>query len=118
MQDRCVIAFVLALAAAAQTAAAQGDQKSRPLAGNPCLDVEVGGQHATNFDCLTERLRDAAHVHPAVAPAAPNPGSPPQQIGLYNHFGNQERIDGQRARAQSRPAASPAAALLASKVAH
>lgn len=80
-------------AGAAFAEVAKTDAANAPT---PCFEVEVNGERAPSYDCLTQKLRPAAG---AAGPAAtPGMGSeaivlrPSNQLGLFNRAATANRM--------------------------
>ena len=62
----------------------------------PCVQVEVDGERAPSYDCLTEKLKPARGGPAAKGETAMSSEStvqrPSNQLGLYNHAATSHRM--------------------------
>jgi hypothetical protein len=116
MHIRPLFALLLAAAAPLSVLAAEAP----PATGDKqvCVDVEVNGQRAPSFSCLTEKLTPRADAKNAASmtiasEAIVNRAS--NQLGLFNRAATSHRMGntfGTSARPQRPPPATPASPLI------
>jgi hypothetical protein len=74
-------------------ASSGADEPVRPDASAPCVDVQVGGEHAGDLACLNQMLRAFAARQQGVTVAAPvGTGSSSTAVGAANQAAAQQKM--------------------------
>jgi hypothetical protein len=78
-----VAALAAALVVSPAARAESGDERARPPAVRPCVDVEIAGERTPDYACLTNALRRSVDATKPIANLPPiKLGANPNALGL------------------------------------
>jgi hypothetical protein len=90
---RAFLVFAMIGGAVLAAASSSADEPARPDVSAPCVDVQIGSEHAGDLACLNQKLRAFAARQQGVTVAAPvGTGSSSTALGAANQAAAEQKM--------------------------